>query len=222
MPCMPYPQCSELTADSGHNSYFQQCKCSVLTKMCRERSVENWMPLKQAHWVLNRLIEEVDFEDAIEAGSLSTGSLKRLTLVAGYFGLTAPRTFGGGGGRSPRWCRLFWLNCSTSYQWFRMAWVDWYTLCMTGVCETLTVLSVFFSVINTQFNAFPNRLFQFNCPTNVMSVTIDIMSGSCRASHADMVTRILIVGSHMSEREAYYIGARTSRARPTALGPIRC
>ena len=48
------------------------------------------------------------------------------------------------------------------------------------------------------------------------------LSGSCRASHADMVTRISIVGSHMGERAAYYIGARTSRARPTALGPIRC
>ena len=49
-----------------------------------------------------------------------------------------------------------------------------------------------------------------------------ILSESCRASHADIVTRISIVESHMGERVAYYIEARTSRARLTALGPIRC
>ena len=49
-----------------------------------------------------------------------------------------------------------------------------------------------------------------------------LVSGSCRASHADMVTRISIVESHMGKRAAYYIGARTSRARLTALGPTRC
>ena len=51
MPCMPFPQCSQLTADSSHNSYFQQCKCSVLTRCIEEgEGVENWMPLKQTHW----------------------------------------------------------------------------------------------------------------------------------------------------------------------------
>ena len=48
---MPFPQCSQLTADSGHNSYFQQCKCSVLTRCIEEgEGVKNWRPLKQAHW----------------------------------------------------------------------------------------------------------------------------------------------------------------------------
>ena len=47
------------------------------------------------------------------------------------------------------------------------------------------------------------------------------LSESCRASHADMMTKISIVRSHMSKQAVYYIEARTSRARLTALGSPR-
>ena len=54
MPCMLFSQCSQLTVNSDHNSYFQQCKCSVLTRYIEKgEGVKNWMPLKQIHW-LNR------------------------------------------------------------------------------------------------------------------------------------------------------------------------
>ena len=39
--------------------------------LSKEVDFDDSMPLKQAHYVLNRLIEEVDFDNVIEAGSLS-------------------------------------------------------------------------------------------------------------------------------------------------------
>ena len=38
--------------------------------LSKEIDFDDSMPLKQAHYVLNRLIEEVNFDDVIEADSL--------------------------------------------------------------------------------------------------------------------------------------------------------
>ena len=45
--------------------------------LSKEVDFDDSMPLKQAHYVSNRLIEEVDFDNAIEAGSLSQTGRQR-------------------------------------------------------------------------------------------------------------------------------------------------
>ena len=70
-----------------------------------------------------------------------------------------------------------------------------------GVVAESSVISVFRSRQHTQLNAFLNRLFQFDCPTNVERMRINLISGSCRARHADMVTKRLILKRQVSDGE---------------------
>ena len=50
--------------------------------LSKEIDFDDSMSLKQAHYVLNRLIEEVNFDDVIEAGSLFEHTLSSQPLTS--------------------------------------------------------------------------------------------------------------------------------------------